>query len=196
MYWKLLNKKSFCLVKILHDSFSKYTTLSLILLSLSFPSVFAQIDNPDISKLKSGIYDKLTPLIVDWQSSSDPEAFAHANNLTYSDGKILVYIYLESIDSIQTLPTDLVITSSADNIVSAFLDSRQITQISQLDSVIKIDLPATAIFPQERNPDVANSIKSDEDSLSNNNLDSYWYYILIVVAIAIAVYVTYAVRSK
>src|SRR3989344_5334504 len=130
-----------------------YHVFALVMISITtFPtSILASSDaeRDDNTEKSNSIFvfsDKISPTLNQWQSSSDPVVFAQENNLTYSADSILVYIYLDSNDSILKIPQNIEITSSADNIVVAFLDSRQITQAAQLDFVARIDLPVMAKY--------------------------------------------------
>ena len=97
--------------------------------------------------LKIENFRKINSIIQQWQSSADPVVFAQENNLAYSDEKIRVYIYLDTPESISKLPQEIEVTSSADNIIVAYLDSRQITQAAQMDFVQIIAPPILATLP-------------------------------------------------
>ena len=102
---------------------------------------------------------KISESIQEWQSSSDPTSFATENNLEYSDGKIRVYIYLDSYESVTNLPNDIDFLVSSDNIVVAFLDSQEINQITKLDFVQRIELPVSGTFGP---PQIADTESIDE----------------------------------
>jgi len=95
------------------------------------------------SGFKSPERSKINPIILEWKSSPEPAVFASENDLQYSDGKIRVYLYLDDSESISKLPTDIDLVSSSDNIAVAYVDGRQITQLSQLDFVQRIEPPVT-----------------------------------------------------
>ncbi len=92
---------------------------------------------------------KVDHLILEWQSSSNPEAFARTNNLSFSDDKIAVYIYLDNADSISNIPSEIDVISSDDNIVVAFVSSQQIEQLAQMVFVERITPPILAVFRQD-----------------------------------------------
>jgi len=103
------------------------------------------------SGFKSPERSKIHPIITEWKSSTQPQVFASENNLQYSDGKIRVYLYLVDADSVSKLPTGIDLQSSSDNIVAAYVDGRQITQLSQLDFVQRIEPPVSGTFMVETN---------------------------------------------
>jgi len=90
---------------------------------------------------------KIHPTIAEWQSSSNPETFAIANNLSFSDDKISVYIYLDTADSISNIPSEIDVRASDDNIVVAFVSSQQIDQLAQMVFVERIGPPILAKVP-------------------------------------------------
>ena len=161
-----------------------------VLSSLFFASSEAQRDvDLEKSDSKLAIFDKISPVLTQWQSSSDPEIFAQENGLTYANGKISVYIYLDSAESISQLPQNIEITSSADNTVVAFLDSRQITQVSQFGFVQRIGLPVMA----ESSPI---PIVNDEILNSKEKLQSYDLYYAIIPIIAAIIIIAYFLKRK
>jgi len=91
---------------------------------------------------------KIHSKIIEWKNSSNPEAFARDNNIVFSDNKIQVYIYLDSANSIANIPQNIDVIGSDDNIVVAFVNSKQINQLAQLDFVEQISPPITAV-PRE-----------------------------------------------
>ena len=97
-------------------------------------------------ELRSSQSLKIHSLLFEWQSSSTPEVFARNNNLSVSDNKIQVYIYLDSADSIVNIPQDIDVIDSNENIAIAFVSSEQINQLTQLDFVVKISPPIRAII--------------------------------------------------
>ena len=115
--------------------------------------VFSERTNS--TKLEGGFKSlessKIHPIITEWKTSPEPQVFALENDLQYSDGKIRVYLYLDDSESISKLPTDIDLVSSSGNIAVAHLDSREITQLSQLDFVQRIEPPVSGTFMVETN---------------------------------------------
>jgi hypothetical protein len=64
----------------------------------------AQFEVPEKTFPKSENSAKVNALIQSWQSSIKPELFAKENNMTYLDGKIVAYIYLQSPEYLSNLP--------------------------------------------------------------------------------------------
>ena len=138
-------------MKLIH-----FILLSIILISLyNVEYGFSQTREESISDsekfvktsdLRSSESLKINSLLIEWQSSSTPEVFARNNNLSVSDNKIQVYIYLDSADSIVNIPQDIDVIDSNENIAVAFVSSEQINQLTQLDFVVKISPPIRAII--------------------------------------------------
>jgi len=99
-------------------------------------------------ELRSPELAKINSQILEWKTSLNPEAYARDNNLIFSDDKIQVYVYLDSAESISNIPQDIDVVDSDDNIVVAFVSSEQINQLAQLDFVVQISPPITAV-PRE-----------------------------------------------
>lgn len=111
---------------------------------------------------------KVDPLIAKWQSSSNPEEFAQKNNLSFSDDKIVVYVYLDSEESISKLPPHIEIRTSNENIVVVKVNSNQINELAQMDVVERITPP---IYPRTL-------------SDSTEEVDTQEYGTIIVIIIA------------
>lgn len=140
------------------------------------------------TNLKIDIFRKIDSVIQKWQSSADPVAFAQENNLAYSDVKIRVYIYLDKPESISKLPQEINVTSSADNIVSAYLDSQQITQTAQMDFVQRIGLPILATHPP-----IPAEISNDN---GKSVLSEYSYYAIIIAVSAIIAGIVFFAKRR
>ena len=131
---------------------------------------------------KENNYSKISSIIEQWQSSTDPEAFAQENNLKYSNGKIWIYIYLNSDESVSDLSPEIEIISSVDNIVSAYASSQQITELSQLDFVNRIDSPVL--------PDLKQELPDSEINLN------YMAIIILIILIVIGITTIFVIRRK
>ena len=130
-------------VKLIH-----FILLSIILISLcNVEYGFSQTREESISDSEKFVKTpeslKIHSLLTEWKSSLNPELFAKTNNLSMSNNKISVYIYLDTAESISKLPQDLEITRSSSNIVVAYVDGRELTQLSQLDFVQRIEPPVS-----------------------------------------------------
>jgi len=122
--------------------------LSTIIFDGPSPDSEEFFENERFSQTRSEA-TKVDPLILEWQSSSNPEAFARINNLSFSDDKIAAYIYLDNADSISNIPSEIDVISSDDNIVVAFVSSQQIEQLAQMVFVERIAPPILAVFRQD-----------------------------------------------
>jgi len=122
--------------------------LSTIIFDGPSPGSEEFFENERFSQTRSEA-TKVDPLILEWQSSSNPEAFARINNLSFSDDKIAAYIYLDNADSISNIPSEIDVISSDDNIVVAFVSSQQIEQLAQMVFVERIAPPILAVFRQD-----------------------------------------------
>lgn len=143
---------------------------ALLVLNVIFDDSFAESNSN--TKNTNNVNPKISQIIQNWQISNNSELFAQQNGLSYQDGRILVYVYLNSTDSISSLSEHVSVTSSAKDIAAVFLSSDEITFLSQLDFVKKIESPklAHAIEIQSSN---------DSEFILND-----WYYLLIPVGIA------------
>jgi len=103
--------------------------------------------DPSLRSLES---EKIDNILIQWQSSPTPQFFAEQNNLQFSDGKVSVYIYLDSYESVSKLPNDIDFLVSSDNIAVALVSSEQINQLAQLDFVERITPPVKAEFFETR----------------------------------------------
>jgi hypothetical protein len=139
---------------------------------------------------------KIIPLIQNWQFSTDKEEFAEKNNMSYQDDELLVYIYMDSQDSLSKLPQGIEVTSSADNIVVAYLDSRQITEVSQLDFVQRIDLPIEAVTPPPSPPEPFPLQPEEFNDVEETVSVNYEYLIIIAIAIIIAALIISTKRKR
>jgi len=118
-------------------------------------------------ELRSSQSLKIHSLLFEWQSSSTPEVFARNNNLSVSDNKIQVYIYLDSADSIVNIPQDIDVIDSNENIAVAFVSSEQINQLAQLDFVVKISLPLTAVPRETERESTEITTKLDDPKINS-----------------------------
>ena len=159
-------------MKLIH-----FILLSIILISLyNVEYGFSQTREESISDsekfvktsdLRSSESLKINSLLIEWQSSSTPEVFARNNNLSVSDNKIQVYIYLDSADSIVNIPQDIDVIDSNENIAVAFVSSEQINQLAQLDFVVKISLPLTAVPRETERESTEITTKLDDPKINS-----------------------------
>jgi len=129
------------------------------------------------------VESKIHQTLIGWQTSSDPATFATANNLSFSNNKIKVYVYLDSAESISNIPQDIDVVDSNGNIAVALVSSEQIDQLSLLDFVEKIEPP---ILVQNPPLPIPKSDEVIEGSMSNEIVIGVG--IVIVIAIGVGVF--------
>jgi len=89
----------------------------------------------------SGFSSKISPKILDVITSSDPILAAKSLGLSYKDNKMPVYIYLDSPESLSSLPPGITVSASDGRIAAAQLTIDEMNQLAQLDSVVRIGTP-------------------------------------------------------
>ena len=100
--------------------------LFLGIIITGFTPINALNDTQDLTNEKR-ISSKVHSIILQWQSSQNPDEFAKENNLTARDGKISVYIYINDSQDISNVSDIVNVISSDGNIAAAFVDSEEIT---------------------------------------------------------------------
>ena len=118
-------------------------------------------------QLRSPELEKIHSTILEWKSSSNQEVYARDNNLIFSDNKIQVYVYLDSAESISNIPQDIDVVDSDDNIAVAFVSSEQINQLAQLDFIVQISPPITAV-PRETEREPTETVSKPNDPKINS----------------------------
>lgn len=120
----------------------------LLLMALSIVVLAESATMPafavDFKKQTGVTTSKIDPLIVQWQLASDPEQFAKANGLSYSEGKISVYVYLDNQSSIPKLSAAVNVSATDGNIAVVKATSDEITNLDKLDFVQRISVPDIA----------------------------------------------------
>ena len=134
----------------------------------------------------SSFINKIDSTIILWQVETDQEEFAKNNNISYSNGKIGVYVYLDDQSSISQIPSDVEITATDANIVVAMVTSSQINQLAQIDSVTKISLPKLVTNP------IIPKDNFEEVSLKNN----FFLVVPIVVGVIIITSVSFIIYKR
>jgi len=108
-----------------------------------------------IEKFRSSSNSKIHSILIQWQLSENPNEFAKENNLSYTENKIGVYIYLESVESRSKIPNEITIAASDEKILVAFVSSEQLDKLEELDFIQRItppDLARTHPIPQVEIP--------------------------------------------
>lgn len=138
-----------------------FLLLSLIFSGNENNTIIAEEHESKSTKLAqspSSYTSKIDPLIMAWQVETNQEVFANNNNISYSNGKIGVYIYLDDQSSMSKIPSDVEITATDANIVVAMVTSSQIDQLAQINSIEKISLPkkvTNPIIPKDSSEEIS-----------------------------------------
>ena len=130
----------------------KFQVFVIFLLIALIPAAYAE--NSELSENSSLISERKTSttsnihsILIQWQESENPEEFAKNHNLSYKDGKVGVYIYLDNAESQSKIPLEIEITASDDKIAVAFVTSEQLYKLSEMEFVERISLPVLAQNP-------------------------------------------------
>ena len=137
-----------------------------------------------IEEFRSSSSSKIHPILIQWQLSENPNEFAKKNNLLYTENKIGVYIYLESTESRSKIPNEITITALDEKIASAFVSSKQLDNLEELNFIERVtipDLARTSPIPQAETP--------QSQTIEENRYD-YLLWILLggIVIITIGVF--------
>jgi len=148
--------------------FSSFCIFSLLLFVQNNGTIHAEntesnLENPSvfIEEFRSSSKSKIHPLLIQWQLSETPNEFAKENHLTYAENKIGVYIYLESVKSRPKIPPEITVTAFDEKIIVAFVSSKQLDKLKELDFVERVTPPDLARFlslpteiPETKTPEV------------------------------------------
>ncbi len=137
-----------------------------------------------IEQFRSPSSSKIHPLLVQWQVSENPNEFAKENNLSYTENKIGVYIYLDNPDSLSKIPSEIEVTANDEKIVVAFVSSKQLDKLDELDFVERITPPDFA-----RTPPIP-QVELPESQTPKENQYDYFLWIIIggIVIISIGIF--------
>jgi len=100
-----------------------------------------------IEKFRLDSYSKIHPILVKWQTSDDPEEFAKKNNLSYTENKVGVFIYLKSAEYRTKIPLEINVKGFDDKIVVAIVSSEQLDKLDNLDFVERVTPPILVRTP-------------------------------------------------
>lgn len=99
-----------------------------------------------IKESRSSSDSKIHSILIRWQTSENPDEFAKENDLSYKENKIKVYIYLESVESRFKIPSDITVAAFDEKIAVAFVSSKQLDKLDDLDFVERVTPPDLARF--------------------------------------------------
>ena len=143
--------------------------------------------SPPIEEFRSSSSSKIHSILIQWQTSENPNEFAKENNLSVDEDKIAVYIYLKSEESRSKFPPEITITGFDEKIVVAFVSSEQMDQLEDLEIVERVMLPdraRTFSIPK---------IEMSEDQTTPE--DQYDYLAWIVIA-GITIFIIITIFKK
>ena len=140
-------------------------------------------NSSSIENFRSPTNSKIHPTLIQWKISEDPNEFAKQNNLSYSNNKIGVYIYLESAESRIKIPQNITITGSDQKIIVSFVSIEQLDMLEKLDFVERVTLPDFAQNPPIPQVEtIKPSIVNKFFNISNLFLVIYYIYYNIFLA--------------
>ena len=155
--------------------------LFLGIIITGFTPINALNDTQDLTNEKK-ISSKVHPIILQWQSSQNPDEFAKENNLIVRDGKISVYIYLNDSQAISNVSDIVNVISSDGNIAVAFVDSEEITLLENSQFVTHITPPIIA-----RNPPIP-QVESVENVPISSDYTLVWIIPIIAIGLVVVLY--------
>ena len=143
--YKFVNSKTNCIYYkflSLHMDFRVLVLfLPFLLFILNNEGIYAEntestLENSSpIKEQRSTPISRIHPILSQWQLSDNPNKFAKENNLSYTENKIGVYIYLDSADSLSQIPPEIIVTANNEKIVSAFVSSEQLDKLGDMDFI-------------------------------------------------------------
>jgi len=121
----------------------------LLLISTQNTNTIYALNHESDTKNFSGSFEqfrlnsssKVHPILIQWQTSENPNEFAKENNLSYKENKIGVYIYLESEEYLSKIPPEINITAFDEKIAVAIVSSAQLDKLEELDFVERVTPP-------------------------------------------------------
>ena len=137
-----------------------------------------------IEKFRSSSSSKIHSILIQWQLSENPNEFAKENNLSYTENKIGVYIYLKNTDSRSKIPHEITVTAFDEKILVAFVSSEQLDELKDLNFVERVTPPDLARIPPIPQVEITQSQTTEE-----NEYDYLlWLVIGGIVIIAIGIF--------
>jgi len=137
-----------------------------------------------IEEFRSSSNSKTHSILIQWQLSENPNEFAKENNLSYTENKIRVYIYLENAKSRSKIPSEITIIASDKKILVAFVSSEQLDKLEELDFIQRVTPPDLARTPPIPQVEIPENQTLEEDR--NDYL--LWLVIGGIVIIAIGIF--------
>jgi len=137
-----------------------------------------------IEQLRSPSSSKIHPILIQWQISENPNEFAKEYDLSFTENKIGVYIYLDNADSSSKIPREIMVTAFDEKIVVAFVSSEQLDELDDFDFVERVTLPDIA-----RTPPIP-QVEIPESRIPGENRYDYLIWIVIggIVIITVGIF--------
>jgi hypothetical protein len=137
-----------------------------------------------IEEFRSSSSSKIHSILIKWQTSENPNEFAKDNDLSFTENKIGVYIYLESVESRSKIPQEITITAFDEKILVAFVSSAQLDKLEELDFVERVTPPDRVRIPP------IPQIEIPETQTLEENQYGYllWLVIVGIVIITIGIF--------
>ena len=135
-------------------------------------------------EFRSSSNSKIHSILIQWQLSENPNEFAKENNLSFTENKIQVYIYLKNTDSRSKIPHEITVTAFDEKILVAFVSSEQLDKLEELDFIERItppDLARTPPIPQVKIPESQTKEENQYDYL-------LWLVIGGIVVITVGIF--------
>jgi len=139
-----------------------------------------------IEEFRSPSSSKIHPILIQWQISENPKEFAKEYDLSFTENKIGVYIYLDNVDSLSKIPSEIEVTANDEKIVVAFVSSEQLDELDDLDFVERVTLP-----DQARTPPIPQVEIPESQTPAKNRYD-----FLVWIVIGVIVIITFGIFKK
>ena len=154
----------------------------------SNPEFDAKNSSGSFEQFRLNSSSKVHPILIQWQTSENPNEFAIENNLSYKENKVGVYIYLESAESRSKIPLEINVTAFDDKIVVAFVSSAQLDKLEELDFVERVTPP-----DRVRIPPIPQIEIPETQTLEENQYD---YFVWIVIGGTVIIIIGIFIKKK
>jgi subtilisin family serine protease len=101
---------------------------------------------PTFGELKqkySEFSPKINSKVLEVITNENPFEIAKKLRMNFQDDTVTVYVYLDSSENQNNIPKNIDVISSSENIAVAKVNLQQISQLSQLDFIQRIDVPVS-----------------------------------------------------
>jgi hypothetical protein len=112
--------------------------------SIYAESIEQENSSAPMEKFRSPSNSKIHPILIQWQLSDNPNEFAKENNLSYTENKVGVYIYLENVESRSKIPSEINVKAFDEKIAFVYVNSKQLDKLEELDFIERVTPPDLA----------------------------------------------------